>query len=129
MDNRVVDEQDFHLRNIAHLGDAVYELFIREITIKMTHDTQKLHKMTTSFVRAEFQAKLLQDLSEYLTVEESDIVRRARNIHTATRKRANQSEYRQSTAFEALIGWLYLHNKDRLSELFLLIKPSIVMPE
>ena len=124
-----MEEQDFHLRNIAHLGDAVYELFIREITINMTADTQKLHKLTTSFVRAEFQAKLLQDLFEYLTAEESDIVRRARNIHSGNKKRANQSEYRQSTAFEALIGWLYLHNKNRLSELFLLIKPSIVIPE
>ncbi len=124
-----MNEQSFHLRNVAHLGDAVYELFVRKITINMTSDTQKLHKLTTSFVRAEFQAELLQNLSEYLTDEEADIVRRARNIHTGTRKRANQSEYRQSTAFEALIGWLYLHNKARLDELFLLIKPSIVMPE
>ena len=45
-----MDEQYFHLRNVAHLGDAVYELFIREITINMTSDTQKLHKLTTSFV-------------------------------------------------------------------------------
>lgn len=128
MDNRVINDKDIHLRNVAHLGDAVYELFIREITLRMTSDTQELHKFTTSFVRAEFQANLLQNLGEELTDEEREIVRRARNIHTSSKKRANQSEYRQSTAFEALIGWLYLNDKGRLEIIFGLIKSSIILP-
>lgn len=122
-------ENDLHLRNVAHLGDAVYELFVREITLQMTQDTQKLHQLTTSFVRAEFQAELLQKLTSELSDAESDIVRRARNIHTSSKKRANQTQYRQSTAFEALLGWLYLNNKDRLQELLNLIRPSIIVSE
>ena len=52
------------LRNLAHLGDSVYELFIREYTISQTQNIKKLHKLTVSFVNAEFQAKLLEKLEE-----------------------------------------------------------------
>lgn len=121
--------EELHLRNVAHLGDAVYELFVREITLKLTPDSKKLHQLTTSFVRAEFQAELLQKLLQELTQQESEIVRRARNVQISSNKRANQSIYRQSTAFEALVGWLYLEDKKRLDEIFHLIKPLIVLPE
>jgi 23S rRNA maturation mini-RNase III len=46
-----------------------------------------------------------------------DLVRRARNLPIPVGRRNMQSEYRQATAFEALIGWWYLNNKDRYDEI------------
>ena len=106
------------MRNYAHLGDAVWELFIREITVMQTQNSQELHKITTDKVNAEFQNNLLIKLQEILTEEELDLLRRARNLPVPTSRRSQQSEYRMATAFEALIGWWHINDKARLSEVF-----------
>ncbi len=106
--------EDISLRNYAHLGDAVWELFVREHTIKKTPNTKVLHKLTTDRVRASYQAKLLTLISSELTDEENDLARRARNATVPVARRNNQNEYRHATAFEALIGFWYLNNKERL---------------
>ena len=107
----------FHLRAYAHIGDAVYEVFIREKVINITSNSKKMHELTTKYVKAEFQLETLEKLMDYLTDEEKDIVRRARNMPSTTFRRANQSLHRQATAFEALLGYNYMHNKQRYSEL------------
>ena len=118
-------ENDVTLRNLAHLGDSVYELFIREYTITKTQNIKKLHKLTVSYVNAEFQAKLLEKIEPELSEKEADLVRRGRNIAVTTSKRINHKLHRIATAFEALLGYLYLHNKDRLNEILSLIKTHI----
>ena len=60
----------------------------------------------------QFQAELLDKLENNLTEEELDIVRRGRNIPVTTSKRINHKTHRIATAFEALLGWLYLNNKN-----------------
>ena len=116
---------EMNLRNYAYLGDAVWELFVRERTIIKTNDSQKLHQMTTSFVKMQFQCELLHFLEDYLTEEEQDISRRARNMRIPVGRRNMQSEYRHATAFEALIGWWYLHNKDRYKEILSILESKI----
>ncbi|MGN1154137.1 MAG: Mini-ribonuclease 3 [Candidatus Gastranaerophilaceae bacterium] len=110
------------LRNYAHIGDAVWELFVREYTVNKTQNSKLLHNMTTERVRASFQAELLNTISDELTESELDIARRARNISIPVARRSNQGEYRQATAFEALIGYWYLHDKLRLEKIFNLFK-------
>lgn len=105
---------EMNLRHYAYLGDAVWELFIREHTIYQTPKAEILHKLTTAKVKASYQAELLNTIENELTKEESDITRRARNLPVPAARRSNQSEYRQATAFEALIGWWYLNNKPKL---------------
>lgn len=58
---------EMNLKNYAYLGDAVWELFIREKTVKITENAQKLHKITTAKVKASYQAELLHLLEEELT--------------------------------------------------------------
>ena len=106
---------EISLRNYAHIGDAVWELFVREYTVLKTQNIKKLHTLTTERVRASFQATLLNDLNNILSEKELDIARRARNTSIPVARRSNQAEYRQSTAFEALIGYWYLHDKNRLA--------------
>lgn len=106
--------EEMNLRNYAYIGDAVWEIFIREKTIKITENSKKLHKITTEKVKASFQAFLLQKMEEILTENEQNIARRARNLPIPIGRRHIQAEYRQATAFEALIGYLYERDKERL---------------
>ena len=53
-----------------------------------------------------------------LTEEEQDLKRRARNMEVPVARRNNQNEYRQATAFEALLGYWYREDKIRLKYFF-----------
>lgn len=104
----------------AYVGDAVYELYIRTYLVNTTKlKAHELHLNAIKYVKAGAQAKILKKLDEILTDDEKDIVRRGRNTknyHTA--KNATTEEYMYSTAFEALIGYLYLTKQDdRLLEI------------
>ena len=72
----------------------------------------------------EFQAELLHKLEAFLTYEEQELARRGRNLPIPIGRRQNQSEYRQATSFETLIGWWYLTNPERLSEIYIIIKEN-----
>jgi len=102
------------LRNYAHIGDAVWEIFVREYVIYRTSNSKMLHKMTTDRVNAGFQADMLHFISEDLTEEEHELARRARNLPIPVGRRPIQHIYRQSTEFEVLIGYWYLEDKERL---------------
>ena len=104
----------------AYVGDSVYELFIRtELTNNSNAKPHKLHIEAIKYVKAKAQADILEKIMDKLTDEEKDVVRRGRNTenhHIA--KNANIADYTQSTAFEALIGYLYLTKQDeRLEEI------------
>ena len=103
------------LRHLAYLGDAVWELFVRERTILQTANAGHLHKITTEKVKAGFQAELLEQLETVLTEDEKEIARRGRNLPIPVARRSNQVEYRLATAFETLIGWWYCYDKERLN--------------
>ena len=109
--------EEINLRNYAYLGDAVWELFIRERTILKTNNSKKLHQITTNLVKTQFQCDMLHILEEFLTEEEQEISRRARNLPIPVGRRSIQTDYRQATAFEALIGWWYTHDKSRYDEI------------
>ena len=104
----------------AYVGDSVYELFIRTHFVNNTKlNPHKLHIEGIKYVKAGAQAQILKNIYENLTDEEKDIVRRGRNAKTHhLPKNANVEEYMYATAFEALIGYLYLSMQDkRLSEI------------
>ena len=61
---------EMNLRNYSYIGDAVWELFIREKTVKLTDNAKKLHQITTSKVKMGYQAELLHFLEDFLTDEE-----------------------------------------------------------
>ena len=116
--------QELNIKCYAHLGDAVYEVFIREKIVFLSSKLSTMHKLNTSFVCASFQCELLDVLDVYLTDREKDLVRRGKNIPSNSRKQ-NQSLHRVSTGFEVLIGYLHLHEKKRLLEIFKLISDYI----
>ena len=65
-----------------------------------------LHKESLKMVNAEIQAQIVKDIDSILTEEERDVVRRGRNVRPAHPTRPGvYAQYRQSTGFEALIGF------------------------
>lgn len=104
----------------AYIGDGVYELFIRTHLINVTKlKPHMLHIESIKYVKAEAQVKILKRIKEKLTEEEKNIVRRGRNADNHhIPKNSTVEEYSYSTAFEALIGHLYLTKQDeRLKEI------------
>lgn len=104
----------------AYIGDSIYEIFIRTSLVNNSNaKPHRLHIETIKYVKAKAQADTLAKIRDNLTEKEKEIVRRGRNAenhHVA--KNASVAEYSQATAFEALIGYLYLTKQDeRLKEI------------
>ena len=105
---------------LAYIGDAVYELFVRTYLLKKGTPVQKLHNETTKYVKAKSQSDIIHALEDILTEEEKSLVRRGRNAKTNSMpKNAKLMDYKYATGFESLIGYLYLTKRDnRMVELF-----------
>lgn len=104
---------------LAYLGDAVYELRVREYLInKGLYKVKDLQKNAVAFVSAQAQSTILDELikKSFLSDEEIDIVKRGRNAHSHSSKSTDIITYKKSTGFETLIGYLYLNDKNRLDE-------------
>lgn len=109
----------------AYVGDCIYELYIRTDLVNKTKlKPHKLHIETIKYVKAKAQADILKRIEENLTEKELEIVRRGRNAENHhLPKNANLADYMYSTAFEGLIGYLYLTKQDeRLKEIFKMCK-------
>ncbi len=102
---------------LAYIGDAVYELFVRGSFLLPPKRIQAFHQQVVNQVRAEQQARQVQQLLPLLTAAEQDLLRRGRNASSRGPRRVDSQIYQQSTAFEALIGYLYLTDQSRLAEL------------
>jgi len=114
---------------LAYMGDAIYELYIRRHVIHSGQtNADLLHKMSVQFVRAEGQSMALKQIFECLSEEEQSLVKRARNRKTISKpKNVDPVIYKRATAFEALLGYLYLtEQQDRLEEI---IEQAIVTIE
>lgn len=104
----------------AYVGDSIYEVYIRTYLIETTNlKPHKLHIKAINYVKAQAQADTLKKIYDDLTDKEKEIVRRTRNTqnhHVA--KNADPIEYMYATAFEGLVGYLYLtEQKERLEEI------------
>ncbi|MEB3177680.1 MAG: ribonuclease III domain-containing protein [Nostocaceae cyanobacterium] len=102
---------------LAYLGDAVYELYVRNFYLVPPQRSDTYHRLVVAQVRAETQAIHLQCLIPYLNDTELEVIRRGRNAATGRPKRLEPAIYQQATSFETLIGYLYLSDSQRLTEL------------
>lgn len=107
---------------LAYVGDAIYELRIREYILSTGYqDVNKLHKYAVKFTSGENQAKIIDYLikENLITEEEISYFKRGRNSgHSKNRRSISVISYKKATGFEAMIGYLYLENKkERLDEI------------
>lgn len=105
---------------LAFVGDSVHTLFVREkMSTSGDYKVNSLTRMTKERVNAGRQCAVFKAIEESLTEDEKDVARRARNTAKGQiAKNYSQTEYNYATAFEAVIGYLYLTKQEqRLNEI------------
>ena len=117
-----MNTNNINIITLAYIGDAVYEVYMREKCIKNgLAKVEELQKHVTNYVSAKGQVEVLNTLlkKNILTEEEIAIIKRGKNNKRSTHpKHTDIATYKQATGFEALIGHLYLSNKlDRLNQI------------
>ena len=120
MDNNVLEVKNMQPLVLAFIGDSVHTLFIREQMVKKgDYKVNELNRMVKEKVNAGMQCKIYKKIEPLLTLEEHDLSYRARNsVKGQGAKNYSAYEYNYATAFEALIGYLYLTKQnDRLNEI------------
>lgn len=103
---------------LAYLGDCVYELYVRNLSVEEGPPrTRELSRISAKHSKAAYQAGALKQILPELTEEEAAVVRRAKNKKiTSKPKNADPMDYKMATAFEALIGYLYLTGEQERME-------------
>ena len=106
---------------MAYIGDAVYELYIREYLVnKGIVKVKDLQRASIDFVSAKSQRKHLERLiaNDFLTATEIETYKWGRNTHGGKAKHADIVTYRIATGFETLIGSLHINdNETRIKEI------------
>ncbi len=120
--DRVAEERAFQMPPLvlAYVGDAVWELAVREmLAVKGERRPHRLHRSAVPYVQAGGQADRLSRILPGLTAREHSVLMRGRNAKSGSVPRsATVGEYRLSTGFEALLGYLHLAgDTGRLDEL------------
>ncbi len=97
-------------KKLAFLGDAVYELFVREkLIVNYENRVSELNKLKTRHVCSKTQSEILDKIESILTSDELYIYKRGRNAHVSKIPKNTTSEiYHKATGLEALFGYLYL---------------------
>ena len=110
-----MDVRDINIITLAYLGDAIYEVYIREYLIRCGYaKVDELQKEAIKYVSAKGQDKILNFLenNNYLHEDELEVIKRGRNYNRLSHpKNTDIITYKMATGFEALIGYLYLDNK------------------
>ena len=107
---------------LAYLGDTIYENFVRKYLINRgIGNVNDLQKEAVKYVSAKAQASYLKKMMDvcFLSKEELDVVKRARNYKTTSHpKNCDIITYKYATGLEALIGYLNLKcENERIGEI------------
>ena len=106
---------------LAFLGDAVFELLVRERLVKKANrQSKKLHAESIKLVNAVSQSAAVEKILPLLTEDEAAVYRRGKNAKVEhIPKGATVMQYNMATGLEALFGWLYLKGEtSRINERF-----------
>lgn len=117
-----VDYKQLNSLALAYMGDSVHDVYVRKFLLESGKTKpNRLHRESTRYVSAKAQAAVLKAMiaEDFITDEEMAVVKRGRNAKSGTvPKNTDVQTYRHSTAFEALLGWLFLAGeKDRLEQI------------
>ena len=116
-----IDPRELSPLALAFVGDSVLELLVRQRLVEHHRlSAGKLNAEKVKYVSAKAQFREEQLLEPLFTEDELAMFKRGRNASKASvSKHASPEEYRASTGFECLLGWLYLNGQlDRVHELF-----------
>ncbi len=117
-----IDANQMKALALAYMGDAVFETYVRRHLLYSGQvRPHQLHRSATRYVSAKAQCQILFRMMAdgLLDENETAVVMRGRNAKSGTiPKNTDVQTYRYSTAFEALVGYLFLSGREeRLEEL------------
>ncbi len=101
---------------LAYIGDVVFSMYIRLRLLPTSSHVRIVHDLGSKMVSAVCQCQAMQQLEASLSEEEAMVFRRGRNAKSMVPKSASVHEYRMATAFEALLGWLFLEEREQRLE-------------
>lgn len=119
INNNIISEnkiKEYSPLALAFIGDSIHTLFIRDYILKTKNLSSKnFHLLASKYCKAKSQKEVFEKIFPEFTEKEKEIAIRARNQTSHTAKNASPEEYKKATAFEAVLGYLYLTgNKTRL---------------
>jgi len=120
-----VDARFISSLTLAYVGDAVFELFVRNRIVKENPrlSVDKLHQLAVNYVNASSQSSIVHRVWDCLNEEEKWMVKKGRNAKSGSSpKNADVVDYRYATGYETLIGYLFL--KDDIQRLMEILNMS-----
>ena len=107
------DIRDYTGLELAFIGDAIWELEIRRYYLQFGYNIPTLNKYVKNKVNARYQSLIYKQIIEELDEEFKIIGKRAKNSNIKTfPKTCTVMEYKEATALEAIVGAMYLLNKE-----------------
>lgn len=119
-----MDIKEISSNSLSFIGDAVYTLRIREHFISLKYQSSKvLQKLCNQYNSARGQTKAFNKLvkNNFINDNYMDIYKRGRNHITHIPKNGDLLSYETASGLEALTGYLYLTDKEKLEEMFRII--------
>ncbi len=119
---RDIDVKQLNALALAYMGDSVLEIAVREHLLRNGKVKPNiLHREATRYVSAKAQAKVVRKMieEEFFTEDEAGVLRRGRNAKSGSvPKNTDVQTYHYSSAFEAVLGYLYLlGQEERIAEI------------
>ena len=113
-----IDAKQMNPIVLAYIGDVVFSMYVRLRLLPASSHVRVLNDLGMKYVSAVCQSMAMESLEEVLTEEERQVFHRGRNAKSTVPKSASVHQYRMATAFEALLGYLFLEEQEeRLEEL------------
>ncbi|WCK54672.1 Mini-ribonuclease 3 [Aneurinibacillus sp. Ricciae_BoGa-3] len=114
------DPRQLNALALAYMGDAVLEMRVRQHLLAAGEvRPNQMQRAAVRYVSAKAQASIVHGIWDKLKEDEIAVLKRGRNAKSATMpKNAEVADYRLSTGFEALLGFLYLtQQEERLDQI------------
>lgn len=104
---------------LAHVGDGYFSLYIRLRLLTLCPEKVRIiHNYSAKMISATMQALAVRQLEQLLDEQEKQVYRRGRNAKSTVPRSATIADYRSSTGFEALVGYLFIAGRqERLLEI------------
>lgn len=111
-----IDAKQMNPIVLAYIGDVVFSMYVRLRLLPTSGHVRVLNDLGMKYVSAVCQALAMEGLEAGLTEEESQVFHRGRNAKSTVPKSASVHQYRMATAFEALLGYLFLEEREERLE-------------
>lgn len=103
---------EYNVLSLAYLGDAVWDLAVREYFFGENLKVEDYNHRVREFVNAKKQSSIYNFIYDSLSEEYQAVVKRGKNARIKSyAKSCSQKEYREATAFEVLIAVYHLRNE------------------